>query len=291
MFSTTAEFLTSLQRLFYPPQSSDETEMDALKDKRRTDFENTEQMLYSDVPTVRLYPLDRIDLEKVYAGKSTEEQSSFTNSIDTGTRARSNSFSSIDNINTSYYNRSRSYSSPHVKSIPAIPSLSASLTRDSIVRSIYSKVRLSRRSTLLALTALAIFYLFRIGTFESNSYAENNAVEPKVPLAQQLLLYVQNHPQEGLLAYIFVYALFIVLLLPGTPLTLGGGYVFTQRYGWLAGIGFGSMFSMVGSLLGSCAAFCLGRFWMRERVRKWIRNYPLFEAIDGGMCRVHLSVC
>jgi len=66
------------------------------------------------------------------------------------------------------------------------------------------------------------------------------------------------------------------------PLTLGGGYVYKVTYGWVWGIAAGTIISTAGSLLGSCSCFILGRYIMRDRVRKWGRKYPLFDAIDIG---------
>ena len=43
-------------------------------------------------------------------------------------------------------------------------------------------------------------------------------------LMHSFLLWVREHPGTGAAAFIFVYALCVELLLPGTPLTWGGGY-------------------------------------------------------------------
>ncbi|KAL7463135.1 hypothetical protein ACHAXS_003514 [Conticribra weissflogii] len=97
---------------------------------------------------------------------------------------------------------------------------------------------------------------------------------------RSFLLWVKSHPFAGAAAFILVYGMFVALLLPGTPLTLGGGYVYKISYGWVAGVGMATLTSMLGSLCGSCFCFVLGRYVMRERVRKWGRKYPLFDAID-----------
>jgi uncharacterized membrane protein YdjX (TVP38/TMEM64 family) len=106
-------------------------------------------------------------------------------------------------------------------------------------------------------------------------------VDPK--LIKSFLNWVYTHPQIGFFTYIGVYALTVVLLLPGTPLTLGGGYIFTALYGWKAGLTVATMCATVGSALGAMSCFLLGRYLMRERVRAWSRRYPLFDAIDLGM--------
>jgi hypothetical protein len=40
------------------------------------------------------------------------------------------------------------------------------------------------------------------------------------------------------------------------------------------------MVSMMGSALGAVICFLLGRYMMRDMVKKWIRKYPIFDAID-----------
>ena len=94
------------------------------------------------------------------------------------------------------------------------------------------------------------------------------------------LLWVKEHPGTGAAAFIFVYGLCVIFLLPGTPLTLGGGYIYKLAYGWIGGVFMATFTSMAGSLFGSCSCFVLGRYIMRNQVRKWGRKYPLFDAID-----------
>ena len=111
------------------------------------------------------------------------------------------------------------------------------------------------------------------------------------------LLWVRVHPGLGALAFVLVYGSCVVLLLPGTPLTLGGGYVYKVSYGWTFGLVMGTLASTLGSLLGSCTAFLLGRHVMRDRVRRWGRRHPLFDAIDVAvsdngfriMCLLYLT--
>eukprot|EP00550_Attheya_septentrionalis_P002508 CAMPEP_0198283700 /NCGR_PEP_ID=MMETSP1449-20131203/3268_1 /TAXON_ID=420275 /ORGANISM="Attheya septentrionalis, Strain CCMP2084" /LENGTH=427 /DNA_ID=CAMNT_0043980433 /DNA_START=417 /DNA_END=1700 /DNA_ORIENTATION=+ len=109
-------------------------------------------------------------------------------------------------------------------------------------------------------------------------------------LIKRFLNWVYTHPQIGFLTYIGVYALTVVLLLPGTPLTLGGGYIFTALYGWKAGLTVATMSATVGSALGAMSCFLLGRYLMRERVRAWSRRYPLFDAIDLAISEKGLRI-
>jgi uncharacterized membrane protein YdjX (TVP38/TMEM64 family) len=97
---------------------------------------------------------------------------------------------------------------------------------------------------------------------------------------EKFLLWVKEHPGTGAAAFVVVYGTCVVLLLPGTPLTLGGGYVYKITYGLAGGVTISTILSLAGSLIGSCTCFILGRYIMRDRVRKWGRKYPLFDSID-----------
>lgn len=111
------------------------------------------------------------------------------------------------------------------------------------------------------------------------------------------LLWVNENPRTGAAAFIFVYGMFVVFLLPGTPLTLGGGFVYKVAYGWTGGVAVATFTSMAGSLFGSCSCFILGRYVMRDRVRRWGRKYPLFDSLDVAvsdngfkiMCLLYLT--
>lgn len=108
----------------------------------------------------------------------------------------------------------------------------------------------------------------------------------KPDFSETFLLWVQDHPIRGLLAFLVVIAVAVVFMVPiGTPLTLGCGYVYKGAYGWKLGLTIATAVSMAGSALGAVVCFLLGRYLMRDQVRTWIRKYPLFDAIDAGTSR------
>lgn len=101
--------------------------------------------------------------------------------------------------------------------------------------------------------------------------------------ADSFLLWVQEHPLRGLVAFLFAIAVCVIFMIPiGTPLTLGCGYIYKGAYGWRWGLAVATAVSMGGSALGAVSCFLLGRYLMREQVRQWIKKYPLFDAIDVG---------
>jgi uncharacterized membrane protein YdjX (TVP38/TMEM64 family) len=101
--------------------------------------------------------------------------------------------------------------------------------------------------------------------------------------AERFLQWVQDHPLKGIVAFFLVIATAVVLMIPiGTPLTVGCGYIYKGAYGWKLGLTLATFVALGGSALGAVICFLLGRYLMREQVRKWVRKYPLFDAIDMG---------
>jgi len=102
-------------------------------------------------------------------------------------------------------------------------------------------------------------------------------------LLHEFLIWMENHPIKGLIAYLIIYPLHMVLILPGTPLCMGAGFVFKVQYGWLVGVSFCSIVTLFGSLLGSLMCFLLGRYCFRTSVRRWSKKYPIFDPIDHAV--------
>ena len=101
--------------------------------------------------------------------------------------------------------------------------------------------------------------------------------------SDKFLEWVQSHPGWGLGAIGLVIAGAVVSMVPiGTPLTLGCGYIYRGVYGWKLGLFVATLVSMAGSALGAVICFLLGRYLMRDQVKKWVRKYPVFDAIDVG---------
>jgi uncharacterized membrane protein YdjX (TVP38/TMEM64 family) len=81
----------------------------------------------------------------------------------------------------------------------------------------------------------------------------------------------------GVVAFIAIYILSCVFMLPGSVLTLGAGAVF--------GVVKGSAIVSVASTLGATAAFLVGRYLARDRVARMIEGNGRFRAIDEAVGR------
>ncbi len=81
----------------------------------------------------------------------------------------------------------------------------------------------------------------------------------------------------GMVAFVSVYIVACVFLLPGSLLTLGAGAVF--------GIPVGFALASVSSTLGATASFLVGRFMARDWVARRASANPRFAAIDAAVGR------
>jgi uncharacterized membrane protein YdjX (TVP38/TMEM64 family) len=79
----------------------------------------------------------------------------------------------------------------------------------------------------------------------------------------------------GCLAYVAVYAVSVVLMVPGSALTLAAGVLYPL---WL-----GTALVSAASTLGAALAFLAARGLARERVRRRVERDPRFAAIDRAV--------
>jgi uncharacterized membrane protein YdjX (TVP38/TMEM64 family) len=77
------------------------------------------------------------------------------------------------------------------------------------------------------------------------------------------------------LAFIAIYNIATVLLIPGSVLTLGSGILF--------GLGWGTLYVILAATLGATIAFWIGRNFARGWVSRRLEKYPKFEAIDRAV--------
>lgn len=87
--------------------------------------------------------------------------------------------------------------------------------------------------------------------------------------------WVQANPGVSWGVFILAYIAACVLLVPGSLLTLGAGFVF--------GLPVGLVIVSLSSTLGASAAFLVGRYFVREWVERKLAAYPRFAALDRAV--------
>jgi uncharacterized membrane protein YdjX (TVP38/TMEM64 family) len=89
--------------------------------------------------------------------------------------------------------------------------------------------------------------------------------------------WVRGRGTVGMIVYGAAYIVGTVLLVPGTLLTVGGGFLY--------GTVIGTLIVSPSSVVGATIAFLLGRSFARDWIAKKIRKYPKFELIDRAIAK------
>jgi uncharacterized membrane protein YdjX (TVP38/TMEM64 family) len=100
---------------------------------------------------------------------------------------------------------------------------------------------------------------------------------PIQELLRNALDWVARLGGAGVAAFVVIYVVACVLMLPGSVLTLGAGAVF--------GVAKGTAIVSVASTLGATAAFLVGRHLARDWVARRVAGNPRFAAIDAAVGR------
>jgi uncharacterized membrane protein YdjX (TVP38/TMEM64 family) len=100
---------------------------------------------------------------------------------------------------------------------------------------------------------------------------------PLMGCMKSFLEWVQQVGPWGAVAVILFYIVACVCFLPGSVLTLGAGFVFKLAPG--------TVVVSIGSTLGACAAFLVGRTVARQWIARKIAGRPKFKAIDEAVAR------
>ncbi|HEX8254937.1 MAG TPA: TVP38/TMEM64 family protein [Thermoanaerobaculia bacterium] len=89
--------------------------------------------------------------------------------------------------------------------------------------------------------------------------------------------WVQGQGAVGYVAYVLVYAVCCVLLVPALALTLGAGAIF--------GFAAGAVVNIIGATIGATIAFLLARGVLRRRVERMTSGHVKFRALDRAITR------
>ena len=97
---------------------------------------------------------------------------------------------------------------------------------------------------------------------------------PLNTLLGEAIAWASRHPDGARVLFVLVYIVAAVLVVPGSILTLGAGFLF--------GLPLGVVLVSAGSVLGAAAAFLVGRFLARAWVAERIADLPRFRALDAA---------
>lgn len=103
------------------------------------------------------------------------------------------------------------------------------------------------------------------------------AVLPVVEWLTAFFTWIENNRQISWAVFSAFYIGAVVLMLPGSILTLGAGFLF--------GLGYGFAIVSFSSTLGAACAFLVGRFFARDWVSDKLTLMPRFAALDKAIER------
>ena len=94
---------------------------------------------------------------------------------------------------------------------------------------------------------------------------------------RRILQYIHDLGPWAPLAYMLFYALACIFAIPGSLLSLAGGFLF--------GLGAGILFVSAGATLGATLAFVVGRYLLRGWIVEKVGNNLKFQALDEAVAR------
>ena len=101
-------------------------------------------------------------------------------------------------------------------------------------------------------------------------------------LLKDKLIWIESLGIWSPIAFIIIYNLATLLLIPGLVLTIGGGVIF--------GAIWGTIYVFFASTLGATIAFIIGRYISRDWVCKQLNKYPKFKAIDRAVVKAGFKI-
>ncbi|NET42994.1 TVP38/TMEM64 family protein [Okeania sp. SIO2B3] len=91
-------------------------------------------------------------------------------------------------------------------------------------------------------------------------------------LLKNILIWIENLGIWSPIAFIIIYNLATLLLIPGLVLTIGGGVIF--------GVIWGAIYVFFASTLGATIAFIIGRYISRDWVYQQLHQHPKFQVVN-----------
>lgn len=130
------------------------------------------------------------------------------------------------------------------------------------------KIRLINKKVILLIAtviSILIFILWRYKAWELVSIDHLKEYRGKIKELGVL----------GILLYLLVFIIGTIFCLPSLPFALLGGIT----YGTVKG----TIYASIGDVLGSSTAFIIGRYLLKERIEKKLKNNKTFHEINKGV--------
>lgn len=96
------------------------------------------------------------------------------------------------------------------------------------------------------------------------------------------LTQIQHLGWLGIVTFVVLYIIATIALIPGSILTLGAGVVF--------GVVWGSVYVLIGAVIGETCAFLLGRYLAKDWITQKIEDSQIFFALNQALNQEGLKI-
>ncbi len=101
-------------------------------------------------------------------------------------------------------------------------------------------------------------------------------------LLHSVLVWIPSLGLISAIAFILIYIIATIALIPGSILTLGAGVVF--------GVVWGSVYVLIAAIIGETLAFLIGRYLARDWINQKIANNQTFTALNRALNQEGLKI-
>eukprot|EP01084_Bolivina_argentea_P242009 406109_1 len=96
----------------------------------------------------------------------------------------------------------------------------------------------------------------------------------------QFINWMEKNAITGSLLFVIIFIISNILLIPGSILTMGAGFVYTHIFGLINGIIFSSFLVWIAACFGATFSFLNGRYLLRSIVEYYTQKSPKFRIIE-----------
>ncbi|HLP90614.1 MAG TPA: TVP38/TMEM64 family protein [Nostocaceae cyanobacterium] len=127
------------------------------------------------------------------------------------------------------------------------------------------KTPIKNKLKFLFISSLFIVLIIALINWDAQNYI-NHSVQ-----------WMRNFGVLAPIIFIIIYNLATLLFIPGSVLTIKGGFLF--------GIFWGSIYVLMAAILGAICAFLIGRYLSRDWISRQLEYHPKFKAIDQAVAK------
>jgi len=106
----------------------------------------------------------------------------------------------------------------------------------------------------------------------------------RVPdMTKRMLTWCEENPLEGTIIFTVCFIVGVIIMIPGTVFVVAAGFIFSHVYGFGTGVVVAIFVSLLGTSIGSIAAFFLGRYLFKDCLAPSVQKYKILKVLDKAM--------